>query len=106
MRAWAAPCARRYDPTPCVTTPATPAISTARSAPIPPGPAMAELTKIAVFGGVYSNHLSLAAAVDDAQRRGAEACFCLGDLGAFGPYPDRVFPLLRDQGVQCIQGNY
>ena len=27
-------------------------------------------------------------------------------MGAFGPYPDRVFPLLRDHNVQCIQGNY
>ena len=42
----------------------------------------------------------------DAQRRGVEAVYCLGDLGAFGPHPDRVFPLLREHGVQCIQGNY
>src|SRR5581483_5463339 len=46
------------------------------------------------------------AALDDAGRRGAEACYCLGDLGAFGPYPDRVFPILRARGVLCIQGNY
>ena len=32
--------------------------------------------------------------------------FCLGDLGAFGPHPDRVFPLLFDNNVECIQGNY
>ncbi len=37
---------------------------------------------------------------------GADAIYCLGDLGAFGPHPDRVFPLLRDAGVICIQGNY
>jgi predicted phosphodiesterase len=62
------------------------------------------LTRIAVFGGIYSNHLSLAAALRDARKRGVDACFCLGDLGAFGPYPDKVFPLL--EGVVCIQGNY
>lgn len=61
---------------------------------------------IAVFGGIYSNQLALAAALADAKRRGVEAIYCLGDLGAFGPHPDRVFPLLRDHGVQCIQGNY
>lgn len=65
-----------------------------------------ELTRIAVFGGVYSNHLALAAAIEDARRRGAEALFCLGDLGAFGPHPDRVFPLLFQHEVLCIQGNY
>src|ERR1700730_10480940 len=63
-------------------------------------------TRIAVFGGVYSNYLALAAAIDDARRRGAEAIYCLGDLGAFGPHPDRVFPQLHEHGVQCIQGNY
>ena len=63
-------------------------------------------TRIAVFGGVYNNYLALAAALDDAQRRGVEAVYCLGDLGAFGPHPDRVFPLLNERGVLCIQGNY
>jgi diadenosine tetraphosphatase ApaH/serine/threonine PP2A family protein phosphatase len=61
---------------------------------------------IAVFGGIYNNYLALAAALADAQRRGAESLYCLGDLGAIGPYPDRVFPLLRDHDVACIQGNY
>ena len=64
------------------------------------------MKRIAVFGGIYSNHLALAAALDDAQRRGVDDIYCLGDLGAFGPHPDRVFPLLREHSVQCIQGNY
>jgi predicted phosphodiesterase len=62
--------------------------------------------RIAVFGGIYSNYLALKAALHDAQARGAEEVYCLGDLGAFGPHPDRVFPLLREHGVVCIQGNY
>jgi predicted phosphodiesterase len=62
--------------------------------------------RIAVFGGIYSNHLALAAAIRDARTRGADACYCLGDLGAFGPDPDRVFPVLQEHGVLCIQGNY
>ncbi|REJ74715.1 MAG: metallophosphoesterase [Planctomycetota bacterium] len=61
---------------------------------------------LAFFGGVYNNYLALEAAILDARRRGAERMFCLGDLGAFGPHPDRVFPLLIDNGVECIQGNY
>jgi predicted phosphodiesterase len=62
--------------------------------------------RVALFGGVYSNYLALEAAIADARRRGAEALYCLGDLGGFGPHPDRVFPLLRQAGVLCIQGNY
>lgn len=62
--------------------------------------------QIALFGGVYSNHLALAALLEDVRRRGIEEVYCLGDLGAFGPHPDRVFPLLRDANVRVIQGNY
>jgi hypothetical protein len=62
--------------------------------------------RIAVFGGVYSNHRALAALLDDARRRGAEALYCLGDLGAFGPHPDRVRPLLAAGAVRTLQGNY
>jgi diadenosine tetraphosphatase ApaH/serine/threonine PP2A family protein phosphatase len=62
--------------------------------------------RVALFGGIYNNHLALAAAIADARQRGAEQLFCLGDLGAFGPNPDKVFPLLIDAGVQTMQGNY
>jgi predicted phosphodiesterase len=67
---------------------------------------MPEKSRIAVFGGIYNNYLALEAALRDVRRRGADAVFCLGDLGAFGPHPDRVFPLLHEHGVLCIQGNY
>jgi predicted phosphodiesterase len=67
---------------------------------------MPELTHIAVFGGIYNNYLALAAAITDALARGVQAIYCLGDLGAFGPHPDRVFPQLQQHDVQCIQGNY
>jgi predicted phosphodiesterase len=67
---------------------------------------MSELSRIAVFGGIYNNYLALAAALADVRGHGVDAIFCLGDLGAFGPYPDRVFPLLLENKVQCIQGNY
>lgn len=62
--------------------------------------------KIAVLGGIYNNYLALEAALADVRRRGVDAVYCLGDLGAFGPFPDRVFPLLHEHGVLCIQGNY
>ncbi|MGY8769806.1 MAG: metallophosphoesterase family protein [Pirellulales bacterium] len=63
-------------------------------------------TTLALFGGIYNNYLALDAAIVDAKRRGANAIFCLGDLGAFGPHPDRVFPLLQENEIQCVQGNY
>ncbi|MGH7278546.1 MAG: metallophosphoesterase family protein [Candidatus Rokuibacteriota bacterium] len=65
-----------------------------------------EYRRIALFGGVYSNWLALEATLADVRRRDVEAIFCLGDIGGFGPHPDRVFPLLRGAGVETIQGNY
>jgi diadenosine tetraphosphatase ApaH/serine/threonine PP2A family protein phosphatase len=62
--------------------------------------------RIAVFGGVYANAHALAATLADVRRRDVDAVFCLGDLGGFGPHPDRVFPLLGQTGVRAIQGNY
>jgi calcineurin-like phosphoesterase family protein len=62
--------------------------------------------RIAVFGGVYNNHLALARLLENAARRGAEAIYCLGDLGGFGPNPEKVRPLLVQGGVLAIQGNY
>jgi predicted phosphodiesterase len=68
--------------------------------------AIPDATRIAVLGGIYSNYLALEVALADARIRGAEAIYCLGDLGAFGPFPNKVFPLLIDHHVECIQGNY
>ena len=62
--------------------------------------------RIACFGGVYSNYLALEAALADARAHQVDAIFCLGDFGAFGPYPDRTIELLREHEVTCIQGNY
>lgn len=62
--------------------------------------------KLAFFGGVYNNYLALEAAIRGVRGRGAEELFCLGDLGAFGPHPDRVFPLIHEHGIRVVQGNY
>lgn len=62
--------------------------------------------RIACIGGIYSNYLALEVTLRDARSRGAEAIFCLGDLGAFGPHPNRVFPLLHEYQVHSLQGNY
>ena len=65
-----------------------------------------DCNRIAVFGGIYSNHLALEAAIRDATARGVDQMLCLGDLGAFGPHPDKVFPLLREHGIPVVKGNY
>src|SRR5438874_6178110 len=62
--------------------------------------------RIAIFGGVYSNHFALNALLNDVQRRGITRVYCLGDLGAFGPNPDKTCALLREAQMPIVQGNY
>ena len=64
------------------------------------------MTRIAAFGGVYSNPYALAALADDSRARECEALYCLGDLGGFGAECDAVLPLLLEHGVTTIAGNY
>lgn len=67
-------------------------------------PAMS--AQLAVFGGVYSNHLALNEVLTDISRRGADVTWCLGDLGGFGPNPDRSAERLRASGIPMLRGNY
>ena len=61
---------------------------------------------VALFGGVYSNHLALHATLEDARAAGAGTIVCLGDLGAFGPHPDESCRIVRERGIPVVQGNY
>ena len=67
---------------------------------------LTEHRRVAVFGGVYSNVHALAATLENARDRDVDATFCLGDVGGFGPHPDRAAALLRECGAVTIQGNY
>ncbi len=63
-------------------------------------------TRLAFIGGIYSNYHALLATLADIERRGADSTHFLGDLGAFGPHPDRIPELLIERGIPGIQGNY
>jgi predicted phosphodiesterase len=62
--------------------------------------------RIAFIGGIYSNYHALVATLRDIDRRRIDQTYFLGDLGAFGPYPDRVPELLRARNLPGIMGNY
>lgn len=62
--------------------------------------------RVAFLGGVYSNHAALGAALAQIGARRADLAWCLGDLGGFGPHPDRAVELLRESGVPTLRGNY
>jgi diadenosine tetraphosphatase ApaH/serine/threonine PP2A family protein phosphatase len=64
------------------------------------------VTRLAVCGGTYSNPYALRAFLDRARELGADRLVCLGDFGAYGAEPEAIWPLLVDDGVECIAGNY
>src|SRR5262245_11232966 len=66
---------------------------------------MAERFRLACFGGVYSNHVALAATLERIARSRVDRVWCLGDLGGFGPHPDRAIEMLRAAAVPTLRGN-
>ena len=62
--------------------------------------------RLALLGGVYSNHVALEAALSDIARRGTDLIWCLGDVGGFGPHPDLAAAMLRESGIPTLRGNY
>ncbi|MCG8462654.1 MAG: metallophosphoesterase [Holophagales bacterium] len=71
-----------------------------------PTPVEGPFSRIVVFGGIYNNSYGLEAMLHAAREHRAEAAYCLGDFGGFGPDPEKVWPLLEQGGVRSIQGNY
>ncbi len=61
-------------------------------------------TEIALCGGPYSNFAAVEAFL--AATAGIPNRFCLGDIGGFGPQPDRTLDLIRGSNVVCLKGNY
>ncbi|MBC7712865.1 MAG: metallophosphoesterase [Rhizobacter sp.] len=60
--------------------------------------------KIAICGGPYSNFSALEAFIIETQN--LKSRFCLGDIGGFGPHPNRSIELLQKNNITCLQGNY
>lgn len=65
-----------------------------------------EYKRVALFGGSYNNWLATRAVLDDAKRRGCDGVWFLGDVGGFGPHPDRTAEVLREAAPGFVQGNY
>ncbi len=62
--------------------------------------------RYAFFGGIYNNAIALEAVLEDARARGARETWFLGDVGGFGPHPERAIDVLRRENVPGIAGNY
>ena len=62
--------------------------------------------KFALIADIHSNHVALEAVLKDIKKKEIGKIYCLGDLIGYGPYPDKVFPLIKNSEVTSIIGNY
>lgn len=62
--------------------------------------------KLALISDIHSNHLALQAVLEDIKKQGIEKTYCLGDLIGYGPFPNKVFPIIQKNNVTTIMGNY
>ena len=62
--------------------------------------------RIALISDIHSNTIALRSVLEDIERQDIEQIFCLGDLTGYAPYPDKIFPLIHDQKIQTLMGNY
>ncbi len=62
--------------------------------------------EFALISDIHSNYAALEKVLKEIRLCGLEKIYCLGDLSGYGPFPDRVFPLLAKHNVVTVLGNY
>jgi len=62
--------------------------------------------RYAVLSDVHGNLEALDAALDAADRLGAEALLCLGDLVGYGANPNEVIETVAARGPVAVRGNH
>lgn len=62
--------------------------------------------RYALISDVHGNLPALEAVLADIEARGLDACYHLGDLVGYAPWPDEVVALLRERGITGVAGNY
>lgn len=62
--------------------------------------------RAAVIADIHSNLAALLAVLEDAERRGIDELWCLGDIVGYGPDPSACLALVRDKASVCLAGNH
>lgn len=62
--------------------------------------------RVALLSDIHANLAALEAVLADANDRGADTVWNMGDSVGYGPNPDRVVELLVIEGAQCVMGNH
>ncbi|MFP4379285.1 MAG: metallophosphoesterase family protein [Candidatus Sumerlaeia bacterium] len=63
-------------------------------------------SRFAVFSDVHANLAALQKFLKDAQARGIEQYFCLGDIVGYGPRPNECCEIVREMDIPVVLGNH
>lgn len=62
--------------------------------------------RIAVYSDIHANLPAYEAVLDDISRQGIDACYNLGDLVGYGPFPKESVQLAERTGHPTVLGNH
>ena len=62
--------------------------------------------RVAILSDVHGNLPAFRAVLDDIERVGVDAVWCLGDLVGYGAQPDECVALARGRCARCLLGNH
>lgn len=62
--------------------------------------------KIAVFSDIHGNIEALQEVMQDIKREEVDKLYCLGDLVGYGPYPNEVIEMIKENEIETVMGNY
>ncbi|MDK2954415.1 MAG: hypothetical protein PWQ27_1798 [Kosmotoga sp.] len=62
--------------------------------------------KLAFISDIHGNLEALEAVLEDIKRREVDRIYCLGDLGGYGPDPEKVVQKIKVLGISTVMGNY
>ena len=65
-----------------------------------------EASRVALISDVHGNLPAFQAVLEDIQREGVDARWCLGDLVGYGAQPDECVALAREACEVCLIGNH
>ncbi|MDK2946107.1 MAG: hypothetical protein PWQ85_879 [Geotoga sp.] len=64
------------------------------------------MKKIAFISDIHSNLEALESVLDDIRKEKVDEIYCLGDLVGYGPNPNEVIEIIRNENIISVMGNY
>ena len=62
--------------------------------------------RVAIISDIHSNLTALEAVLEDAEGRGVDDFWCLGDIVGYGPDPCECLAIVRERAGLCLSGNH